>query len=286
MKSDYTWEQAVLWLRQQVDQHELVRACYYDDPILEAAKRFEASEEWGAIRNILPPKIGKALDIGAGRGISSYALAKAGWQVTSLEPDSSPVVGREAIQSIALQSNLPIFPLEGYAEKIPTPDAQFDLVFGRQVMHHARNLQTMCNEIIRVLKPGGMFISTREHVISRKEDLPVFLANHPLHHLYGGENAYLLDEYLVALKNAGMQIYQILGPMATIINYFPATRMERLESIQSPVSWLFGSKIKNFLISDNLPWSPAVNNLLSKYADSRNITPGRLYSFIAKKKST
>ena len=54
----------------------------------------------------------------------------------------------------------------------------------------------MCEEVARVLKPGGTFIATREHVISKKEDLPVFLANHPLHRFYGGENAFVLQKYL------------------------------------------------------------------------------------------
>ena len=34
-----TWEQAVLWLRQQPDSADLVRACFYDDPLSAAADR-------------------------------------------------------------------------------------------------------------------------------------------------------------------------------------------------------------------------------------------------------
>ena len=57
--------------------------------------------------------------------------------------------------------------------------------------------------MFRVLRPDGIFIAAREHVISREADLGRFLDQHPLHHLYGGENAFLLERYIGALHNAG-----------------------------------------------------------------------------------
>jgi ubiquinone/menaquinone biosynthesis C-methylase UbiE len=285
MKDNLTWENAVLWLRAQPEQQELVRACYYDDPLLEAAMRFEASEEWQAVREMLPRKTGISLDLGAGRGISSYALAKAGWQVDALEPDASAVVGRGAIERLAGESALPIHTLAGFAEKIPAQNGMYDLVYGRQVMHHAHNLQTMCNEIFRVLKPGGTFIATREHVISKKEDLPIFLDNHALHHLYGGENAYLLKEYLGALTSAGLQVSRALGPMTTVINYFPATRENWLYMIQPSFTRWVDHRITSILFSDRLPWSNFITYYLSNRTDRKDQTPGRLYSFVAVKKS-
>src|SRR5437016_10424413 len=105
---DLTWEQAVQWLRNQPGQETLVRACYYDDPLLGAAQRFAGSDEWKETLALIPAPSGLALDLGAGRGISSYALARAGWQVTALEPDLSPIVGGPAIQSLAKEARLPI----------------------------------------------------------------------------------------------------------------------------------------------------------------------------------
>jgi ubiquinone/menaquinone biosynthesis C-methylase UbiE len=280
-----TWEEAVLWLRARPEQQELVYACYYDDPLIDAAKRFASGDEWQATLKLMPQKPGKAIDLGAGRGISSYALAKAGWQVTALEPDPSSIVGREAIASLAKQSQLPIDPLDGYAEKIPCSDVEFDLVYGRQVMHHAQNLQTMCGEIARVLKPGGVFIAAREHVISKKDDLPLFLDSHPLHHLYGGENAYLLEEYLGALTKAGLRITQVLGPMATAINYFPATQQDWRNMIQASFTRRIGSQATHLLLSDRLPWGNFMNSYFAKRSDKLNQAPGRLYSFVAIKNS-
>lgn len=281
MKGSLTWEQAVQWLRNQPDQGDLVRTCYFDDPLLEAAARFEASEEWQAVRELIPHDNGCALELGAGRGISSYALAKAGWQVTALEPDPSSLVGRGAIRVLVEQTNLPIHPLDGYAEKLPCRDQQFDLVYGREVMHHAQELQTMCNEVARVLKPGGIFFAAREHVISKKADLPVFLHSHPLHCLYGGENAYLLEEYLGALANAGLRVTHALGPMASAINYFPVSRKEWRKMIQAPIARRIGWRVTCILLSDVLPSSNLINHYLAKMADARSQVPGRLYSFVS-----
>jgi len=218
-----TWEQAVEWLRGQPGQEALVKACFFDDPLLEAAKRFHQSEEWVETRKRLPDPPGKVLDLGAGRGISSYALAKDGFAVTALEPDPSSLVGAGAICSLAEESGLPITVVQEWGEQLPFPDHSFDLAHGRQVLHHARDLPGLCREVARVLKPGGAFLATREHVVDRPEDLPFFLAGHPLHHLYGGENAFSLPQYIAAIEEAGFWFSEILAPFDSAINYFPAT---------------------------------------------------------------
>ncbi len=45
-----TWEESVQWLRNQPNQQELVWAAFYDDPLLDAAKRYAKSSEWLAVR--------------------------------------------------------------------------------------------------------------------------------------------------------------------------------------------------------------------------------------------
>lgn len=218
-----SWEEAVLWLRAQPDQQQLVRACFYDDPLLDAAARYYASTEWIAVRGLLKGNRGMALDLGAGRGISSYALARDGWKVSALEPDPSEVVGAGAIRLLARDAKLDIGVEQNWGESLPYPNATFDLVYGRQVLHHARDLHQLCREAARVLKPGGTFVATREHVISRTEDLSEFLASHPLHKMYGGEHAYLLDDYLDAMRGSGIVLVQALNPYQSNINLYPET---------------------------------------------------------------
>jgi SAM-dependent methyltransferase len=183
------WEGAVAWLLAQPDRATLVRDCYYDRPATAAAARYEASDEWAAVQALLPQPAGMALDLGAGHGITSYALARAGWRVTAVEPDPSPLVGAAAITALAHAAALPIEVVRSEGERLPFADRTFGLVFARQVLHHARDLGDLCREARRVLRPGGTLVAIREHVISRAADLPRFLEQHPLHRLYGGEHA-------------------------------------------------------------------------------------------------
>ena len=262
-----TWEQAVAWLRNQPGETELVRACFFDDPLLAAAQRFRASSEWVATRALLPSPPGRALDIGAGRGIASYALAADGWQVTALEPDPSPLVGSGAIRALASDSGKPIEVVEQWGETLPFASATFDAVLCRQVLHHARDLKQLCAEIGRVLKPDGIMLATREHVISRREDLPAFLASHALHKFYGGENAYLLAEYHEAITRAGLMLERSLNPLQSDINLFPMTLDDHRK-----------------LLAERLRLPPVlVRPWLMAWFGERLTDPGRLYTFRARR---
>ena len=273
-----SWEQAVAWLREQPDQQDLVRACYYDDPLLEAAKRFASSAEWIATLGLLPKPAGRALDFGAGRGISSYALASAGWEVTALEPDPSTLIGTGAIRALAKESGLPIQVAQGIAEEMDFGNGVFDLVYTREVLHHARDLNSMLREAARALKPGGTFIACREHVIRRMEDLKTFQDNHPLHRFYGGENAYLLDEYLSAIRGAGLRMQKVYGYYDTVVNYFPLTEQEHRAVIYSAVTKWFGKQAAEFLSKSDL-----MNRIFAYIASRKDYFPGILYTFVAVK---
>jgi SAM-dependent methyltransferase len=123
-----SWEEAVQWLRNQPGKESLAQACYYDDPIETAAERFSNSEEWQAVTELLKDHIpGRVLDIGAGRGISSYAFAKAGCQAVALEPDSSDVVGAGVIRALSAATNVPIEIVQSYCETLPFEDNAFDV---------------------------------------------------------------------------------------------------------------------------------------------------------------
>src|SRR5208282_1658778 len=98
-----TWEEAVRWLLAQPEQRQLVLDCFYDLPRTAAAARYARSAEWRAVLALLPSRTGNALEIGAGHGIASVALAQEGWRVTALEPDPSELVGAGAIRQLAQQ---------------------------------------------------------------------------------------------------------------------------------------------------------------------------------------
>ena len=272
-----SWEQAVLWLLAQPELRAVAQESYFDGSAIEAGERYWNSEEWRAIRALLPPVAGRALDMGAGRGIASYALARDGWDVSALEPDSSALVGAEAIRTMAAQTGLPICVSQGTGERQPYGDAAFDLVFARQALHHANDLATMMREVRRTLKPGGVLIAVRDHVISNKGDLGLFLQAHVLHRYYGGENALLRAEYLEAMRGAGLQIKRVIAPLRSPINYWPQTAESLATAIADriPDWWLarrFGRAALKFT-----PLREAALRVGSM-VDNR---PGRLYSFLA-----
>jgi 2-polyprenyl-3-methyl-5-hydroxy-6-metoxy-1,4-benzoquinol methylase len=275
-----TWEHAVSWLRHQPEKQQLVLDAYYDDPLEGAAMRFWQSGEWATARALMDGRTGgTALDIGAGRGIASYALAKDGWQVTALEPDPSNLVGAGAIRLLAEQANLAIQVEQTISERLPFADGQFDLVYGRAVLHHIGDLSAACAEFARVLKPGGMFIAAREHVISSAGDLPAFLAAHPLHSLYGGENAHQLGFYEAAIRNGGLQLQNSFGPFESEMNYAPHSPDSLVGEIAARAGHVpSGPALVKAMLSMPLLGRIAIQ-MLQKF-DNR---PGRHYSFVAVK---
>ncbi len=272
-----TWEAAVCWLRDQPQSEALVLAAYLDDPLDAAAERYWRSEEWACVRALIGARRGRALDVGAGRGIASYALVKDGFEVTALEPDPSAIVGAAAIRSLAEGQGLAIQVTEELSEKLPFDDQSFDVVFARAVLHHIGDLDAAMREFRRVLKPGGLFIAIREHVLSRDEDLPDFLAVHPLHHRFGGENAFRLEVYTRAIEKAGLRLRRVITPLENPINFSPHTTAELSREIAArfvPVP----------LLSDAAALairSPVLGARLRRMAARFDHRPGRPYSFVA-----
>ncbi len=274
-----TWDAAVRWLRSQPDRQALVRDAYYDDPLIGSAERYWCSDEWIAVREFLP-RVGTALDVGAGRGIASYALARDGFTVTALEPDDSYLVGAGAIRTLSHDTGLPIAVVQEFSERLPFADASFDLVFARAVLHHTHDLAAACREFARVLRPGGRMLAIREHVISRHADKQAFLDAHPLHHLYGGENAFLLAEYRGALEQAGLNLEQVLDPFASPINFSPY----KLDGLQQEIVRRAGRFLPGTTgILSTVLAVPQIWQLARRVLAVLDNRPGRLYSFVAMK---
>jgi len=272
-----SWEDAVRWLRDQPAQSDLVRDAYYDDPLESAAERYWLSNEWQAVRKLIGSGPGTALDVGAGRGIASYALAREGFRVTALEPDDSELVGAGAIRSLADASGLPIEVVGEISERLPFEDATFDVVLARAVLHHISDLPAAMGEFFRVLKPGGRFLAMREHVISQESDREEFLRRHPLHHRYGGENALRLETYEAAIRGAGFRLEQVIKPFDSAINFGPRSLKEQFAGV---VPLPLVPSLAAAALS--IPGVGAMASAILARIDHR---PGRHYSFLASRTS-
>lgn len=269
-----TWEEAVRWCLEQPDMKELAEAAYFGDAV-RAAKAYSQSKEFAEIRRLIGRTPGRALDLGAGNGVLSWALAREGWQVTAVEPDPSELVGANAIRDLSKRTDVPLTVVEAFGEAIPLEEAGFDLVVARQVLHHAHDLRAFCNEMFRLARPGATILTLRDHVISDAGQLDAFLDAHPLHHLYQGENAFTLAEYRSSLRAAGLHITREFRSFQSVINYDPMSEDFIIAKLASRTGLL--ESIARTILT-KLPFK-----LVAEVATKLDRRPGRLVSFLCRR---
>ena len=101
--------------------------------------------------------IASILDLGCGQGNTTRFLAERfpGATATGLEYDSKLV----AYASAQAANRTGVSFQQGDAQKLPYPDASFDLVFCRYLLLHLPDPDAAIREMLRVTKPGGYTIA-------------------------------------------------------------------------------------------------------------------------------
>jgi ubiquinone/menaquinone biosynthesis C-methylase UbiE len=288
MKDKMNWEETIEFIRTQVEFKDLVEKAYFEEDLTLNVERFRKSEEFIETLQLLKqfqPDAKTILDIGSGNGISAVAFALEGYNVVSIEPNPSTTVGAGAIRKLKTHYNLPnLEVLEAFAEELQLPNENFDIVYARQCMHHAYDLDKFVAEASRVTKKNGLFITIRDHVIFDKKDKKWFLDNHPLQKFYGGENAFTPTAYKMAMQNAGLKIEKEIKYFDNVINYFPNSKEEISNMFQfakekailhlnnkigvfSKISFLKGMYFKKIGL-----------DMKSIYDEKK--VPGRMYSYL------
>jgi SAM-dependent methyltransferase len=118
-------------------------------PAAEQYDRLRPRYPEAALRWALGEQPRRVVDLGAGTGILSRAVAALGHEVVPVEPD-------EAMRAQLVSVSPGLTPVPGRAEEIPLPDGDADAVVAGQAYHWFDQEPTHA-EVARVLRPGGVF---------------------------------------------------------------------------------------------------------------------------------
>jgi SAM-dependent methyltransferase len=88
-------------------------------------------------------------DFGGGPGFYSAAFREAGASTVLIDAD---------IDEIRLHGRRTPGSVVGLAERAPLPDGAVDIAFSSNLLEHVRDLAGTCDEIVRVVRPGGVAV--------------------------------------------------------------------------------------------------------------------------------
>lgn len=94
------------------------------------------------------------LDVGCGGGLLAEQFARAGFEVTGIDPAPESI---ETARAHASASGLRIEYRRGVGERLPFAGGAFDHVACCDVLEHVDDVERVIGEIARVLRPGGLF---------------------------------------------------------------------------------------------------------------------------------
>jgi predicted TPR repeat methyltransferase len=95
------------------------------------------------------------LDIGIGTGLASQSFAKVGLKVYGCDGSTEML---KVCESKAFAKELKVFDLQNIP--LPYADSFFDHVICCGVLHFFDDLETILKEVLRIIKPGGIFAFT------------------------------------------------------------------------------------------------------------------------------
>ena len=128
----------------------------YDDTRRFDQPSFDAALDW-LTAEFPPSEHPSVFEPGIGTGRIALPLAERGYRVDGIDlsPRMLAVLERRLIQSPVRP---PVSYRVGDVLALPWPDAAFDLVVAVHLFYHIREWQTVVDELLRILRPGGAFV--------------------------------------------------------------------------------------------------------------------------------
>lgn len=136
------------WWDEDVGEFSTLR--FWINPV-----RFDYFARTFAREKVLERGQRRLLDVGCGGGLLAEEFARAGFEVTGIDPAPETI---ETARVHASASGLRVEYLTGSGEDLPFPDGAFDHVACCDVLEHVDDVDRVIGEIARVLRPGGLFL--------------------------------------------------------------------------------------------------------------------------------
>lgn len=213
---DLAYERAVIEGRKDPAFRGAIERAFLEEDAVRALTRFEASEDASRVLRLLAdegvPPGSRILDLGGGRGLLAAALSRSGYETTLCEPNPSPVCGSAAAAELREAAGAS-FEIEPRSVG-DLPDAAFDAVVCRAVLHHIEPLVPVLEEVLRVLRPGGALVASDEPTVRNERQLARLKRENEFIKYGVDENALRKSEYLEALRAAGFARPRVLFPVS------------------------------------------------------------------------
>ena len=168
----------------------------------------------------------RVLEVGAGTGRDSLALAAAGAEVVTI--DYAPK-SLELIRDTARATGQRVDVVGGDGLSLPFADGSFDLVFHQGLLEHFRDPLPLLRENVRVLKPGGMLlvdVPQRYHYYTLGKHLLMMFDKW----FAGWETEFSIDELEGRVREVGLEPVRSYGDWMVPGLFYRALRKVLLKS--------------------------------------------------------
>jgi SAM-dependent methyltransferase len=124
---------------------------YYKKPLVGRLFRERINR---GLRLLPEQRFGRTLEVGYGAGVLQLVLAPNVAELHGIDLDADPDSVTALLAARRCTSHLQ----RGSVYALPYPDAHFDLVVSFSVFEHLHEYPKALGEVLRVLKPGGLFL--------------------------------------------------------------------------------------------------------------------------------